>query len=238
MINCVIIEDESLAQLGLIKLVKKNAALKLISVFSDALEFENFVIKNPELTIHLIFMDIELPGINGIIFLKQNAIKIPVIITTAYHQYAMDGYELDVIDYLLKPIHEARFVKAVKKAEQYISYRQFKEKPNEHFCYVKSKNVLEKVLFKDILYIEVTGNYVVYHLTHRRHLMSHNSLKNIQSDLPNDQFIRIHKSFIINKTQIDRIEKGTVFIKNVQIAISRSYRQGAIEKLMASAPSY
>jgi two-component system, LytTR family, response regulator len=230
MIHCVIIEDEHLAQQGLIKLINKTEKLQLISVFDEVNDFENFIKINPNTPIQLIFLDVELPKKNGIEFLKTSNIKIPVIITTAYHQYAVEGYALSVMDYLLKPIDEERFLSAIAKTEQYISYLNFKE--SNFYCYIKSDKAMERVDFMDILYIEAMRNYVIYYLTDNRRLVSYSSLKNVEVELPPNQFIRIQKSFIVNTKKISKIEKGSVFINELEIKINRENKNEIIQKLL------
>lgn len=232
MINCVIIEDENLAQKGLMKLISKCSCLKLVAVFDEVSEFENFLISKPNEVINLILLDIELPRRNGINFLKENDIKIPVIITTAYNQYAIEGYELDIVDYLLKPIDEERFLKAIYKAEQYIEYLNFTENEKENFCYVKSDKTLERVNFNDVIYVEAMRNYVIYHLINNKRIITYSSLKSIEAGLPAKQFVRIQKSFIVNTKRITKIEKGAVYINELEIKINREHKNEIIQKLL------
>lgn len=232
MINCVLIEDELLAQKGLIKLINQTSLLKLIAVFDDIDGFEKYLQANPNNDINLLFLDIELPKLNGITYLKNNNLEIPVIITTAYNQYAIEGYELNVVDYLLKPIDIERFLKAIKKAEQYISYLGFRDGYASNFFYIKSDKVLEKVFFDDINYVEAMRNYVIFHLTNNKRIISYNSLKNVSNSLPKNLFIKVQKSFIANRSKINKIEKGSIFINDFEIKLNREHKNEIIQKLL------
>jgi two-component system LytT family response regulator len=230
MINCIIIEDEPLAQNGLINLIKPYPTLSVLSVCDDIEDFLLFQKTNPDKTIDLIFLDIELPGLNGINFLRRTKQQIPVVFTTAYNEFAMEGYELNVLDYLLKPISKTRFHKTVEKAENYIHFLKLKGDSNQDFIYIKSDKVIEKVFCNEIILIEAMRNYVIYHCDKRK-LVSYNALKNVEQSLNAGQFIKIQKSFIINKNKVERIEKGSVFIHSRHIAINRENRNAIIKRL-------
>jgi DNA-binding LytR/AlgR family response regulator len=230
MINCVIIEDEPLAQTGLVNLIRPFSNLNVLQVCDDIPDFLQFQ-KNTIDTIDLLFMDIELPGRNAIGFLRESKPDIPVVLTTAYNQYAMDGYELNVLDYLLKPISRERFAQTVSKTEGYLSYLKARQGDRHDFMYVKSEKVIEKVYFNEIVLVEAMRNYVIYHCEKRK-LICYNSLKNTEQSLPAEQFIKIQKSFIINKNKVQKIEKGFVTIHQKNIAINRGNKSEIIKRLM------
>jgi two-component system LytT family response regulator len=230
MINCVIIEDEPLAQNGLINLIKPYASLNILAVCDNVEDFLQFQNNNKDKTTDLIFLDIELPGMNGINFLRAVKPDIPIVLTTAYNEFAIEGYELNVLDYLLKPISKARFAQAILKAEQYIGFLNQKSNSEPDFMYIKSDKVLEKISFSEIILVEAMRNYVIYECDKRK-LVCYTSLKRVEQLLPSGQFIKIQKSFIVNKNKIDKIEKGSVFINNKNISINRENRSAIVKRL-------
>ncbi|MCE3227361.1 MAG: response regulator transcription factor [Bacteroidetes bacterium] len=230
MINCVIIEDEPLAQLGLLNLIKPFENLHPMVVCDDVADFLSFREANSEKNIDLIFLDIELPGMNGIDFIRKIPLDVPIVITTAYNQYAIEGYELNVLDYLLKPTSKDRFRQTVSKVESYINYH--KSASAEHrFIYIRSEKIIEKVTFDEIVMIEAMRNYVIYHCEKRK-LICYNSLKNVESELPQNKFIKVQKSFIVNKSKVSKIEKGQVHIKGKSISINRENKNEIVKKLL------
>jgi DNA-binding LytR/AlgR family response regulator len=229
MVNCVIIEDEPLAQKGLLNLIRPMENIRVMSVCDDVEDFLNFQETSTEKP-DLLLLDIELPGMSGIRFLRDVQPGIPVILTTAYHQFALEGYELNVLDYLLKPISKERFLQAIQKAEQYISFSKNKSSEKQDFIYVRSEKIIEKIVFDELYYVEAMRNYVIYHCEKRR-LICYNSLKNTELLLPTDRFVKIQKSFIVNKEKVQKIEKGCVFIHQKSIAINRENKNRIIQLL-------
>lgn len=219
-------EDEPLARSLLEDYVRKVPYLSLEAACADPLEALDYLRKN---TVDLLFLDIQMPEVTGISLLKALQKKPLVILTTAYSQYALEGYALDVVDYLLKPITFERFLQAVEKA------RQRKEnvpeviapKPDEAgqpFVFVKDGTKLVKVLLSEILYIEGLKDYVTIH-TRQQKIVSLQRLKAMEEQLPSDQFIRVHHSYIVALRAIDVIHKGEIQIGAAFIPISDSYRK-------------
>lgn len=225
-LKCLIVEDEPLARNLLSEYVKKVAYLELTEASSNPLHALE-VLRNHE--IDLLFLDIQMPEITGITLLKTLHKKPLVILTTAYSQYALESYELDVVDYLLKPITFDRFLKAVDKASRRIlppataaeSPPPDKSKP---FVFIKDGTKLVKINFDDILFVQGLKDYVTI-VTKTQKVVSLQRLKALESQLPADQFIRIHHSYIIALKAIDTIHKGEVQIGTHFIPISDSYRK-------------
>ena len=224
-IRCIITDDEPVARKGLQGYVEKTSFLQLVAVCENAMEL-NTVLKQQ--SVDLLFLDIEMPYINGIDFLKSFADPPKVIFTTAYERYAMQGYDLDVLDYLLKPISPERFLKAVNKAHDYFTSKQENDQP---YCFVKSGNRLEKVMFHEILFAEAMENYVAIYTAERK-IIIHATLKSLQEKLPASMFIQPHKSYLININRIDAIEGNILHITKYEVPLSKYLKEEVLEKIV------
>lgn len=226
-LTCLIVEDEPLARNLMTEYVRKIPYLNLIDACSSPLAAIEILRKQP---IDLLFLDIQMPEITGISLLKALQRKPMVILTTAYSEYALEGYELDVIDYLLKPITFERFLRAVGKASQRTSVTTtsvFEDKSADvaqPFIFVKDGTKLVKIRWDDILYVEGLKDYVTIH-TKQQKIVSLQRIKSLEEQLPSDKFIRVHHSYIIAISAIDVIHKGEVQIGSAQIPISDTYRK-------------
>jgi two-component system, LytTR family, response regulator len=225
-LKCLIVEDEPLARNLMIEYVKKVSYLQLVDACSNPLAALE-VLRNNE--IDILFLDIQMPEITGITLLKTLKKKPLVILTTAYSEYAIESYELDVVDYLLKPITFDRFLKAVDKASQrdvqkvVPSSEKTDSTPNP-FVFVKDGTKLVKVRWADILYVEGLKDYVTIH-TPTQKVITLQRLKVLETQLPADKFIRVHHSYIVALSAIDAIHKGEIQIGKALIPISDSYKK-------------
>ena len=227
-LRCIIADDEPVARKILKEFIEQIPTLELTAEFKNAMRTESFLQDNAA---DIIFLDINMPRISGLQFLKRCPVRPLVILTTAYPEYALEGYELDVIDYLLKPIAFERFSKAVKKANDYIALKEKKEaESSETFLFVKSEKRIEKIELADILYIESMGNYVNITTSHKK-IVAYLTLKGIESRLPSEQFIKVHQSFLIPLARIEFIEGNRIKVKDADIPIGRNYRD-AVMKLV------
>lgn len=226
-INCVIVDDEPLARNLMIDYVSKVQSLNLIEACSTPLRVMEVLRNN---SVDLLFLDVQMPEVTGISLLKALKKKPLVILTTAYSEYALEGYELDVADYLLKPITFERFLKAVEKVTERLQKGsvQPSEKPAAEnappFVFVKDGTKLVKVNLEDILYVEGLKDYVTIH-TPTQKIISLQRLKALEDQLPPDKFIRVHNSFIVALKAIEIIHKGDVQIGNVMIPIGETYKK-------------
>ena len=226
-LNCLIVDDEPLARNLLKEYVQKVSYLNLIGTCSDALEAADALRNN---TVDLLFLDIQMPDLTGIALLKSLQRKPMVILTTAYSEYALESYDLDVVDYLLKPVTLERFLRAVDKAaertvpEQGSQQKAVTEKASP-YIFVKDGTKLVKVGLEDIRYIEGLKDYVTIH-TKERKIISLQRLKALEEQLPADRFIRIHNSYIIAVHAIDVIHKNEVQIGGVMLPVSDTYKKG------------
>ncbi|NCD72462.1 LytR/AlgR family response regulator transcription factor [Mucilaginibacter agri] len=230
MINCVIVDDEPLAREGLANYVREVDFLNLSGVCENPLELLPLIDKQ---VADLVFLDIQMPKMNGIEFLKILQKPPMVIITTAYPSYALEGFQLNVLDYLLKPVTFERFFKAAAKAKDYQKLLTGdSSKQAEDYFFIKCGSKYEKILFDDILYIEGMQNYVSIYTTRGKYITML-SLKSLEEKLPKASFIRAHKSFLAAISKIDGIEGGELFISNSRIPISRNYRDQVITKVVS-----
>ena len=227
-LNCLIVDDEPLARQLLTEYVKKVPFLNLVKACSSPLEAIEVLRNHP---VELLFLDIQMPEITGITFLKTLQKKPMVILTTAYSEYALESYEFDVVDYLLKPITLERFLRAVDKASERstappaaVAREKQTQEPVQPFVFVKDGTKLVKIRWNDILYVEGLKDYVTIH-TRQQKIVSLQRLKALEETLPQDQFIRIHNSYIIALQAVDTIHKDKVQIGTVFLPISDSYRK-------------
>lgn len=225
--NCIIVDDEPLAREAMKLLLEDTAELQLAGAFNNAASAARFM---QEHEVDLIFLDIQMPGVTGIEFARTLSRKTLVVFTTAYTEYALDSYEVDAIDYLVKPIELERFRKAVEKAVSYHSLLLRGEEEavgtfsgNEDYFFVKADRRYFKVNFADILFIEGLKDYVILQLDRQR-IITRMSLKAIFDLLPRTTFLRVSKSYIVNTTHIDSLDNNDVYIKSYEIAIGNSYR--------------
>lgn len=227
--KCIIVDDEPLARETMEMLISEVGELELIGNFNNAEDASDFINKVPT---DLIFLDINMPDITGLEFAKSISKTTLVIFTTAYSEYALDSYEVDAIDFLVKPIETNRFRKAVEKAISYhalLIAEENAEKSDDigssdnEYIFVKSDRRYSKVNFKDILFIEGLMNYVVIQLEDQR-IITKLTLKVISDMLPKGMFMRVNRSYIVNLERIDSFDNNDIFIKTYEIAIGNSYR--------------
>jgi len=235
-LNCVIVDDEPLASEGLADYVQEVEFLSLQGTCEHPLQLITLLEQQP---VDLIFLDIQMPKMTGIDFLKIVREPPMVILTTAFPDFALEGFQLNVLDYLLKPIRFNRFYQAAKKAADQYTLKAAAangqalapEVHNDSF-FVKCGNKYEKIFVADILYIEGLQNYVMIY-TLKGKYMTILSLKGLEENLDTHQFIRVHKSFIVSTDRIQTIEGNEVFIAEHRIPVGRNYKDKVMEQLLA-----
>lgn len=226
-IQCAIIDDEPLAQNILKKYIEDHPALELAAVCNNAEEAQKMLLR---LDIELLFLDINLPKLSGISFLKTLPHPPMVIFTTAYPEYAVEGFELDAVDYLLKPFSFERFLKAANKAVQQRNKKEIAGQANPSFIFLRADKRVHKINLDDILYIEAAGDYIKV-MTGNGQYIVNDTLKGLQDELPSVQFIRVHKSYIISRNKIKFFEGNYVKVGNADIPIGNSYKEEIITRL-------
>lgn len=228
--NCIIIDDEPLAREELQALIREISNIEILEKFSTAVKALEFMNKEQ---VDIIFLDIEMPLMNGLEFAKQIPENTLIIFTTAYPQYALKSYELDAIDYLLKPIDIHRLDKAIKKAILYnellSNNKNTIESNTPEFLFIKADRRFHKIYFKDVLFIEGLKDYVIIH-TKSQKLITAMNLKNMHQKLPIDVFFRVSKSYIVNLECIESFDNHSLYINESEIPLGEVYKKTFFEK--------
>ncbi|MEX2235101.1 MAG: response regulator transcription factor [Cyclobacteriaceae bacterium] len=232
-LNCLIVDDEPLARKGLQEYVQEIDFLNRVASCENALKAAPYL---NEQKIDLIYLDIHMPKVSGIDFLKSLKNPPLTIFTTAYTDYALEGYTLDVIDYLVKPITFERFLKASQKA---LEFFQLKVRAENHgasgpdYFFVRCDSKFEKVFFRDVSYVEALQNYAVIHVPGKK-LITYITLTSLENQLPKEQFLKVHKSFLISVPHIKAIEGNEIIMESARIPISRSLRDEVIRQILGN----
>ena len=225
-LKCIITDDEPIARKGLQSYVERINFLELVGVCEDAIQLNN-QLKSQQAD--LLFLDIEMPYMTGIELLNSLSNPPKVIITSAYAEYAIKGYDLEVSDYLLKPISFDRFLKAVNKVyDQLISSQT---PVVQDYLFVKTSLKLEKIRFNDMRFIEGVENYVAIYTSDGK-IITHTTLRTILQKLPPERFVQVHKSYLVNIDKIDSIEGNLLGIGKNKIPLSRTYKEAALEIIL------
>lgn len=226
MISTIAIDDEPLALQLVTGYIEKTPGLKLAGSFDNPIDASEFISDNQ---VDLIFIDIQMPDLTGIEFTRLIEKGPKVIFTTAYEKYALEGYKLDIVDYLLKPFSYEEFLTAVQKALKLIKLEhQAPEKveTNNEFLFLKSDYKIKRINFNDILYIEGLKDYVkVFTNNSPKPILSLTSLKLLESKLPDNRFMRVHRSFIVNLEKVDTIERSRIIFGKEYIPVSDQYKE-------------
>lgn len=223
-LRCIIVDDEPLAHSILEKFIIKLSSLELVHQCNNAFDAMSYLHQHK---VDIMFLDINMPDFTGLEMLKTIQNPPQVILTTAYSEYAVESYEYNVVDYLLKPFSFDRFLKAVNKASIKKENTQDSAEATEskqEFIFLKADKATHKVLLSEILYVEACGNYMKIHLPKKK-IMVYEKMHEIEEKLPNDDFIRVHKSFIVAFNKIEKIEGNRIFIQENKIPIGQTYKK-------------
>lgn len=230
-LRCVIIDDEPLARRGLREYVSEHDFLELVGEFDNPLKAMELLHSGQ---VDLLFLDIQMPKLSGLDLLRTLKDPPLTILTTAYSEYAVEGFELEVVDYLVKPIGAERFVKAVWRARDLFELKKSNKAvntPGQDYFFIKSDNKLVRILFDDLLYAEALQNYVTLHTVSKKYI-TYLTFRSVEDYLPADRFIRVHKSFIVSASRIDSIEGNDIRIGEHYIPISRNLKEEVMDKLL------
>jgi len=226
-LNCLIVDDEPMARKGLEEYVNDIPFLEHAGSCENALKAKESLQQNK---VDLMLLDINMPHVTGIEFLKSLKTRPMVIFTTAHPDYALESYSLDVLDYLVKPVMFNRFEKAAQKAYDYHLLRA-SSMPSPDFFFIKCDHVFEKVFFNDVLYLEAMQNYCILY-TPTRKLIAYITLTGLEEKLPKTNFLKVHKSFIVNLEKITALDGNDLFIGKAQIPVSRSLKEDVMKRVM------
>lgn len=215
-LNCLIIDDEPIAREGINDYCKEVSFLNVAALCKNVLQANHYLESNE---IDLIFLDINMPILSGVDWLKGLKKSPSIIMTTAYKEYALQSFGYNVLDYLVKPISFKRFLQAVNKVNSY-----YEHKDEKNIIFVKSERQLKKIAIEDILFIEAMQNYIKV-TTSKETIVTHISLKSFKGQLPEDDFIQTHKSYIVSKYKVDKIMDNQIIIDNYEIPISVRLRK-------------
>lgn len=227
--KCIIVDDNKMARMALKQLVSQVSSLELVAECNDAGEALDTLNSNHA---EVLLLDIEMPGMTGLDLIKKLGNSKPLIIfTTAKTDYAVEAFELNVVDYLVKPIALPRFKQAVEKAQEAIDSNKQEVKVEEQgFVFVKDNGVLKRIAIDDILYLEAMGDYVKVHTSQKFHVV-HATLKSIEEKLPSSKFIRVHRSYIVAINKIDYIQEGTISIGKTTIPVADTHKSNLNKRL-------
>ncbi|WP_306353130.1 LytR/AlgR family response regulator transcription factor [Flavobacterium sp. '19STA2R22 D10 B1'] len=225
--RCLVIDDEPIARNGIVDFISKLDFLKVVGAFSSAIEASEYIQNG---AVDLMFLDINMPYLSGLEFLESLEQPPLCIFTTAYSEYALEGYRLQVVDYLVKPISFQRFYQSALKARQ-LHLMNSKQAPSDTFLYVRQGDGFQKISWVDILYIEGMQNYAKLHFKDQV-IIIHQTMLCLEETLPQENFFRIHKSYLINIAHIDSVSGGRLFINGQALPISRTRREELLKEVV------
>ena len=228
MINCIVVDDEPIARKGMMEHIGRTDFLQPVAECKTAMEAAVYLQKNK---VDLIYLDIQMPNLSGIDFIKNSSTLPPVILATAFPEYAVEGFELDILDYLLKPVSFQRFLKSALRAQEFLSLKSQREMPvTENFFFIKCNQRIEKIMMADVLYIEGMSNYIIVHSVHKKYV-AYLTFKGIEEKLPDHLFIRIHKSFLVSINAVQSIDSTEVKLEKITLPLSKIYKEQVMHKI-------
>ena len=226
--KCLIVDDNKLARMATSELLNQSKLVTLVGECSNGIEAYEFV-KSKE--VDLVILDIEMPGMSGIEVLKSLPQGPIVIFSTSKKTYAADVFELNVADYIIKPVSMPRLIQALQKAQMIYNHRNITISKVEHeFIFLKDKGALRKIKLSDILWIEAMGDYVKIHLP-EKWFMLHSTLKSLEEKLPFSKFLKVHRSYIVALDKIDYIEEGVIYINKSPVPLTETYKGILMDRL-------
>ncbi len=227
--NCLVIDDNKIARTTMKQLVSQNPGLTLVGECADAAEAYRQIMLKP---VDLLLLDIEMPGMSGIELVKNLGSHKPLIIfTTAKKDYAAEAFDLNVADFITKPVAPVRFMQAIEKATEIIqSKKQDIRLENAEFIFIRDSNIIRRLKLDDILFAEAMGDYVKLYIQQKFYAI-HTTLKAVEEKLPSTQFIRVHRSYIVQVSKIDTIQDGSLVINDKPVPVADAYR-AALNKRM------
>ncbi|MGF1638322.1 MAG: LytR/AlgR family response regulator transcription factor [Cyclobacteriaceae bacterium] len=224
--KCIVVDDDAFSRDLVAKHIDRTGYLQLCQVFENAIDASNYL--KDEL-IDIIFLDIRMPEMSGMEFVQTLEDEYEIVLISTAEEYALEAFEKNVTDYIIKPVEYARFLQAVKRAKKKIDLRRSDTEDVKEF-YVRSDSKLVRIPVDKILYIEAMADYVVIHTREKKHIV-HFTMKGLESRLPTKNFVRIHRSFIVNTTAIELLEDNSILIKEKMLPIGSSYKDNLMDRL-------
>jgi Response regulator of the LytR/AlgR family len=228
-LNCLIIDDNQVARVLLKQILSKIEGIHILAEFDNGLSAKSYIESNP---VDILFLDIEMPDISGLELLRMLNERPLTILTTAKQGYAVEAFELNVVDYIVKPFSLARVMLSIERAKELLSHKnvEISKETSSDFIFVKDNKIIRKIDMNDILWVEAKGDYIKIYVPEKSYVV-HGSLKSIEDKFPSNKFIRTHRSYIIALNKIDYIEDRVVYIHDHPIPISESYRDALLKTL-------
>lgn len=226
-LRCIIVDDEAIARRGLTSYVQQAGYLDLVGTYDNATAANEGLAQHPA---DLILLDIQMPGLSGLDFLRARTSPMMVIIISAYPQYALQGFELDVIDYIVKPVSFERFLKACNKARDYFLLKQHGGTSDDYF-FIKADNRIERIEINKILFIEAVENYCNIYTAERK-FMTLLSLKSLGETLAHSGFLRVHRSYLVATEKVESIDGSELIIGSHRVPVSRQLRNEVLQKIL------
>jgi two-component system LytT family response regulator len=228
--NCIIVDDNKMARTALKKLIEQVNTLSLKEECSSPMDAYNYLLKE---SVDLVFLDVEMPGMTGIELIRNLEKRPVIILITSKTDYAVEAFELNVADYIIKPVTLPRFMLAVSKAKELIENKGQKVELNEKdkdYIFVRSNSILTKIKINDITYVQALGDYVNIYTSDNRYTV-HITLKALEDKLPSEKFYRLHRSFLIALNHIDKVEEGTAYIGKHPVPIGEQYKKELLKRI-------
>jgi two-component system LytT family response regulator len=228
--NCIIVDDNKMARTALKKLIEQVDSLSLKEECPSPMEAYNYLLKE---SVDLVFLDVEMPGMTGIELIRNLEKRPVIILITSKTDYAVEAFELNVADYIIKPVTLPRFMLAVSKAKELIENKGQKVELNEKdkdYIFVRSNSILTKIKINDITYVQALGDYVNIYTADNRYTV-HITLKAFEDKLPAEKFYRLHRSFLIALNHIDKVEEGTAYIGKHPVPIGEQYKKELLKRI-------
>lgn len=228
-LNCMVVDDDKMSRLVINKYIDKTDFLTPTHDLDNTKEAYDILLGESANDVDVVFLDIEMPGMTGLELVKQLQVAYNVILVTSKSEYATEAFEDAVADYLVKPVEYERFLKAANKVRDNLEKEKLLAEKEDHI-YAKSDGKLFRLAYKDIMYVEALADYVIFNMENGRKHIVHHTMKGIEKRLPESVFSRVHRSYIINRNRIQRIEDLQVFIGEKSFSIGASYKESLIEK--------
>jgi DNA-binding LytR/AlgR family response regulator len=227
--DCLIIDDNKMARNAMKQLTSRVEDLNVVGECSNAMEAYNLMQLHP---VDILFLDIEMPEMSGLELTRNLGEKKPIIVfTTSKKEYAVDAFELNVADYIVKPVTPARFLQALEKTREIYNSNHLDIAIEEkEFVFIRDNGILKRLLIEDILFLEAMGDYVKIFTQQKFHAI-HTTLKNVEEMLPSNKFLRVHRSYIVALNKIEKIEEGVIIINNKTVPVADAYRGTLNKKL-------